>query len=74
MDEYDNYNNPNGLIEEALALLDRQKPLFVAKRTARPLTTFNEDYARALRDTGMGVKEIAKTLNSCVATVSRVCR
>ena len=58
------------LIDEALALLDRRRPEFSAKRTLGPMTEFQKAKARKLRAKGMSLYEIAKVLKTNHGRVS----
>ncbi|WP_368508117.1 hypothetical protein [Bradyrhizobium lupini] len=56
---------------EALPLLDRKKPEFKVKRTARGPLSFREKLlCRRLRDGGMPVHEIARRVNKNQGRVS----
>ncbi|MGM5019229.1 hypothetical protein [Tardiphaga sp. 367_B4_N1_1] len=51
-------------IVEALALMDRKKPTFVAKKRLKALTWRQKLKARELRSTGMSQNEIAIRLGT----------
>ena len=58
------------LIDEALALLDRRRPEFSAKRSLPTMTEFQKAKARKLRAKGMSLYEIAKVLKTNHGRVS----
>jgi hypothetical protein len=62
------------IVTQALALLDRKKPEFVAPRKVRKLSPYNREYARMLRSAGMSLNEIALKLKSNIGRVSEACQ
>lgn len=60
-------------IRNALALLDRKKPEFVARRKLLPLTDKEKEQARYLRGTGMAMNDIARRLNTNLGRISEAC-
>jgi len=57
-------------IDEALALLDRRRPEFSAKRTLPTMTEFQKTKARKLRAKGMSLYQIARVLKTNHGRVS----
>jgi len=62
------------LISEAMELLHRRKPAFVAPRTQPPLTPAQKRRARALRKKGMSIYAIAQKLKANHGRISEACR
>lgn len=61
------------IIDEALALMDRRKPDFRAKRQQPSLTEAQKARARRLRKQGMSILDIAHKLNANHGRVSEAC-
>jgi hypothetical protein len=57
-------------LTEALALMTRKSPEFVARRTIPPLTEPQKAQAILLRKGGMGVNDIARRLGTNIGRVS----
>jgi hypothetical protein len=60
-------------VEEALLLLDRKKPTYIAPSKVRALSPFNVAYVRELRRVGLSLHEIAVKLKTNVGRVSEAC-
>jgi hypothetical protein len=71
--EINDYKAPLWELEEALKLLDRKKPEFIAPRKTRKLSPYNIEYARLLRATGMSLADIAVKVKSNIGRVSEAC-
>ncbi len=59
-----------GMVRDAVKLLDRKKPDFVAKRKLKPLTDEQRASARTYRRNGYTVHEIAQSLGTNIGRVS----
>jgi DNA-directed RNA polymerase specialized sigma24 family protein len=58
------------MVQDAIKLLDRKKPDFVAKRKLKPLTDDQRMTAKAYRRRGYTVHEIAQALGTNIGRVS----
>ena len=61
------------LIDEGLALMERRKPEFRAKRQQPSLTAYQKARARAMRKKGMSIFAIAQRLKANHGRVSEAC-
>jgi hypothetical protein len=68
--EIDNVIPLTTAIEQALALMDRKKPTYVAPRVVKALTRRQKQKALEMRKTGMSQKDIAMRLGTIGGRIS----
>jgi hypothetical protein len=62
-----------GAIVQALELMKRKSPTFVAPRTIAPLSEVDKEWARLLRKQGLPMNEIARKLGTNLGRISEAC-